>query len=147
MKKCLIFLVILLVFLNSRGESASNPDQIILIISNRNAIKKITKAGLRNIYLGETKEWENGIPIQPVDLGEDNQIRELFCQTYLKKSLTNLKYYWVEKVFTGRGAPPLVLENEQKVKIFIASHPGAIGYIRMKSLDSTVKRIEVGTGR
>ncbi|HXN07907.1 MAG TPA: hypothetical protein VN944_12690 [Nitrospiria bacterium] len=147
MKKCLILSVILLLFLESRGQSASNPDQIIVIVSNQSAIKQLTKTDLRNIYLGETKEWDDGSPVQPLDLGEGNQIRGMFCQIYLKKSLSSLKYYWVEKVFTGRGAPPLVLESEQKIKEFIASHPGAIGYIRLKHLDSTVRRIDVRSGK
>jgi hypothetical protein len=40
-----------------------------------------------------------------------------------------VKAYWQQRIFSGRGVPPPALDSDQAVLEYVASHPGAVGYV------------------
>jgi ABC-type phosphate transport system substrate-binding protein len=118
-------------------------DEIVVIVSPENKIDQISMEDLKRIYLKERKDWGNGLQIAPIDLGESDPVRHRFIQVVLKRSVVNMKYYWIEQIFSGKGTPPLAFRDDKEVKAYVASNPEAIGYIRAKNLDETVKAIHI----
>ena len=118
-------------------------DDIVVIVSPGNKVDQISMEELKRIYLKERKDWGNGLPIAPIDLGESDPVRQRFIQVVLKRTAINMKYYWIEQIFSGNGTPPLAFKDDKEVKAYVASNPEAIGYIRAKSLDETVKAIRI----
>ncbi|MBI1822541.1 MAG: phosphate ABC transporter substrate-binding protein [Nitrospirae bacterium] len=142
MKKTVLYLLFMLAMFPGPALPTGD-EEIVIIVSPENRRNKILDAELKSIYLGEKKEWEDGKGIIPVDLDEADPLREKFDITYLNKSLSSLKYYWVQQIFTGRGVPPLELKNEQLVKEYVASHPGSIAYIHARNLDATIRKVQI----
>ena len=120
-----------------------NEEEIVVIVAGGSPVSKVSATDLKLIYLGEKKEWDSGKAVIPVDLDEADPTRERFDVSFLNKSASSLKYYWIQQIFTGRGVPPLELKTEQLVKEYVSSHPGAIGYIHSKNLDTAVKKLQV----
>ena len=142
MKKLVIFILIVLGIFPVSLFAASQ-EEIVIIVSSNHQVSRVTDVDLKLFYLGEKKEWEDGKPVTPVDLDETDPLREKFDNSFLKKTLSSLKHYWIQQVFTGRGVPPLEFKTEQLAKEYIAAHPGSIGYIHSKNLDSSVKKIQI----
>jgi ABC-type phosphate transport system substrate-binding protein len=142
MKKPAILILIILGMAPSLLYAASQ-EEIVIIVSSNHRVSRVTDVDLRLIYLGEKKEWDDGKPVTPVDLDETDPLREKFDNSFLNKSLSSLKHYWIQQILTGRGVPPLEFKTEQLAKEYIASHPGSIGYIHSRNLDSTLKKIQI----
>lgn len=121
-------------------------DPLVLVVSLENNIGEISPEELKSIYLKDKKNWQDGTPILPIDLGQP-EAQERFSRIILKKNLREVKIYWMQQIFTGRAAPPLIVKDDREVKEWIASNRGAIGYIHSKSLDDTIKPILIGDKR
>lgn len=106
----------------------------IVIVSRSAPKESITGKGLSRIYLKRKVLWEDGKAIVPVNLSSQHPIRASFSQTILKKSHRELVDYWNEQHFKGVN-PPVVLESEEAVKIFVRQVEGSIGYISRKNLE------------
>lgn len=112
----------------------------IAVITNPN-VKEIglSQDDVANIYLDKKKTFADGTLAKPVDQGSDTEIRKKFYKLVVKMTASEANRYWAKLEFTGRGTPPRVISGDQAVKSWVASHPGAIGYIDGKYLDSSVK--------
>ncbi len=83
---------------------------------------------LQRIFLGKKTRWKGGVKIVPVMLKEGD-LHEEFVESLLDRSLAKFVTYWKQAVFTGRGVPPRSFATLDEVRFFIASTPGAIGYL------------------
>lgn len=105
------------------------------------AVKEIglTKEKVVDIYLGRKKSYSDGTRIEPVDQMADSAVRDKFYQAVVKMSTSEVNRYWAKLRFTGKGKPPRVVAGDEAVRNWVASHPGAIGYIDGKYLNNSVK--------
>ncbi len=90
------------------------------------------------IFLGQTKTFPGGAEATPVDIKE-SQVREEFGNKVLKKSPSQLKALWARQIFTGGAKPPRELGSDEEVIKFVASTPGAIGYVDAGKANASVK--------
>jgi ABC-type phosphate transport system substrate-binding protein len=96
---------------------------------------------VQRLFLGKLKSFPGGGDANPVNLKEGQSTREQFNQGVLGKSESQLKAYWSQLVFTGKGTPPKELDNDDAIKAYVASTPGGIGYIDASKVDGSVKVI------
>lgn len=80
------------------------------------------------IFRRKQNHWENGARIQPVNLPSGHPLRHTFSQAILGQAPEALEEYWRDMYFHG-VLPPHVLGSEEAVMLFVASTPGAIGYV------------------
>ncbi|MEJ6005949.1 phosphate ABC transporter substrate-binding protein [Paucibacter sp. AS339] len=90
------------------------------------------------IFLGQTKTFPGGAEALPVDIKE-SPVREDFGNKVLKKTPAQLKALWARQIFTGGAKPPRELASEDDVLKFVASTPGAIGYVDSSKANASVK--------
>ena len=83
---------------------------------------------VRRIFLGKKTRWEGGLPVVPVMLREGD-LHEAFVEEMLDRTVSKFEVYWKQAVFTGRGIPPRSFETEEELLAFVASTPGAMGYV------------------
>ena len=77
--------------------------------------KTITKAALADIFTGKAKRWGDGRDVLPVDLTETSPVREAFSR-----------------------------KTDEDVIAYVATHPGAVGYVAEGlALPETVKAVAV----
>lgn len=116
---------------------------MIIIVNKDNPVVNISSAQLKQIYNGNLKLWDNGKKIVPVDLSETNPLTINFTKTILGVEMETRRKFWIEKLFAGAGIPPRQEKDEASVVSFVASEPGAIGYVKKESANNSVKVITV----
>ena len=112
----------------------------IAVITNP-GVKEIglSKDKIADIYMGKIKTYSNGTRVQPVDQAANSPIRDRFYKAIVGMSDSEVNRYWSKLKFTGKGKPPKNVNGDEAVKNWVASNPGAIGYIDGKYLDKSVK--------
>lgn len=113
----------------------------IVVIVNRENPNAIDPAFVQRVYVGSIKGWPDGTPVMALDQPEGSDARQAFCDTVLKKSMTNVKAIWSQNIFTGKGLPPKVAAPDQAIKQAVAANIGAIGYIHLSQVDASVKTL------
>ena len=110
---------------------------VIVHPSNANSIGE---EDVQRLFLGKSKSFSGGGDALPINSKETGS-RDQFNQNLLGKNESQVKAYWSQLVFTGKGTPPKELDSDDAVKAFVAANPNAIGYIDASKVDATVKAI------
>ena len=113
--------------------------QVVVIISAKNPISKLSADQVSQIFLGQTKTYYTGAMAEPVDGAEGAAARNDFYQKVLGKNASQLKAHWSKLSFSGKGQPPKALANDQEVVKFVAANPKFIGYVDKAAVDASVK--------
>ncbi len=137
------FFILFLIFLSFEIVPSFSGDPVVVIVSLENPIQGITQEGLQEIYLGESKKWDDGSTIIPLSLIETHPASGVFRETVLKKTAGDLQVFWIQQIFSEKGSPPVILKSDREIKEYVASRKGAIGYIHSSVLDKSVKSILV----
>lgn len=114
---------------------ASAEVAVIVHPSNANALDK---SAITRIYTGKAKSFPNGeqaVPINQADGGTTDE----FNKAVLNKSTSQLRAYWSKLIFTGKGAPPKVVNSEDEVLNLVSTNPNIIGYIDASKVNDSVK--------
>ena len=111
----------------------------VAVIVNPGNGATLSSEDVQRLFLGKLKSFPGGGEATPVNQKEGQPAREQFNQAVLNKSESQLKAYWSQLVFTGKGTPPKELDNDDAIKALVASTPGAIGYIDAAKVDGSVK--------
>lgn len=109
-----------------RTQSASS---FQIIVHKANPVTTLSRAEIARLFLKKTTSWKAGGLVQPVDLRENSDVRRSFSTRVLDKDVSAVKGYWQERIFTGRGVPPIEKGSEAEVVEFVASNEHAIGYV------------------
>jgi ABC-type phosphate transport system substrate-binding protein len=110
----------------------------IAVIVNPGNANALDKSEITKIYLGKSKNFPDGVKVNPVDQ-DGNSVNDEFNDKVVGKSSSQLNAYWSKLVFTGKGTPPTKLGNDQDVLSFVSSNADAIGYIDSSKVNDTVK--------
>lgn len=93
---------------------------------------------LASMYRRKALFWENGARIIPVNLPAAHPLRRSFSRLVLGALPEDLAAYWNAQYFHGI-APPYVLSSEEAVLQFVATTPGAIGYVNAAAVNGQVR--------
>lgn len=113
---------------------------VVVIVHPSNA-DTVDQKVIENIFLGKTKTFPSGAQAVPVNLDSAMPLRETFDTKVLGKSSSQLKSYWSQKVFTGKGTPPKEVTSGAEMIKLVASNPNIIGYIDSSEANDSVKVI------
>jgi ABC-type phosphate transport system substrate-binding protein len=108
-------------------ESAPTPFRVIVHPENR--ISGATAEFLSSLFLKKVTRWDGGETVRPVDQPPNSAVRARFSESVLKRSVAAVRNYWQQRVFSGRGVPPRVLESDQAVVSYVQKERGAVGYV------------------
>ena len=122
-------LVVVLIYMAAVGtRAASGADGFRIIVNPDNPVSAIDWRFLADVYLKKATRWPSDEAIRPVDLGPGSPVRRAFSDEVLKRSVSAIKSYWQQMVFSGRGVPPPELDSEGEIVKFVLKNPGAVGY-------------------
>jgi len=93
---------------------------------------------LRNVYLKRIFVDDDGTRLRPVNLPADSPLREAFTRTVLHMAERPMQDYWDRQYFQG-VSPPYVLASDEAVVRFVASTPGAVGYVASCHADASIR--------
>jgi ABC-type phosphate transport system substrate-binding protein len=104
---------------------------------------KISRGALSSIFLKQAPKWNDGSAIQPVDQSLRSDVRRSFSGDVLLQAVAEVQIYWQRRMSQGITPPP-VKSTDEEVVAFVASTPGAIGYVSPAvPLPESVKAIEL----
>jgi ABC-type phosphate transport system substrate-binding protein len=121
---------LLVVFLTAFGTRALAQDVRFKVIAHPdNPATSVSRGFLRDVFLKKSTEWGGGEPILPVDLSWRFAERRVFTDQVLQKTPAQVKNYWNQQIFSGKGVPPPEADSPNAVIAYVLATPGAIGYI------------------
>jgi len=124
-------------FLFALGQPLAVAD--VAVIANKSlGVDSISAKEAKRVWLGKTKSL-GGSSIKLADLPPGNGSRDHFYRTVVKKSEKKLKAYWAKIAFSGKGTPPKPFGSDGEVVSWVASTPGAVGYVDSGAIDDSVK--------
>jgi hypothetical protein len=122
-------LVILMVVAAARPAAPGPAPGYVLIVHPGNTSGVVDRAFLKQAFLKKRTRWPDGSSIHPVDLVPASPVRERFSREVLERSVTAVRSYWQQLIFSGREVPPVELPDSAAVVQYVLRHPGAVGYI------------------
>ena len=99
----------------------------------------LSKDSAARLFLGKDSNFPNGSAAAPVDQAEGSSARTEFARKVLAKDDNQVKAYWSQQIFSGKGSPPPTAADDAAVKAWLASNPKAVGYISSSAVDGSVK--------
>lgn len=121
----------------ARASWAAQP-QIAIITAPDGPQLTLDQNTLRNVYLKKIFVDGKGLRLTPVNLPSRAPMRVAFSRALLHMDDTQLQDYWDQQYFQG-VSPPYVLGSADAVVRFVATTPGAIGYVAPCQVDASVR--------
>lgn len=121
-------LILAMVLSGLAGPSIAGKEEFKIIVHPDNPSESVSRDFLRDAFLKKETEW-HGHTIRPIDLTSRHSVRELFIKDVIRKSPAQLRTYWAQQVFSGRGVPPPEVASPAKVLEYVLANPGAVGYL------------------
>ncbi len=109
--------------------SAAEPAPFKVVVNPGVRADPVTRQELSDLFLKKVARWPAGESVLPVDQSERTKVRVNFSKEVHQRSLGELRTYWEQRQFAGRGSPPLVKASDEEVVEFVKTHPGAVGYV------------------
>lgn len=106
---------------------ASSSGTFVVIVHPRTAVSELEAPFVAEVFLKKKTRWPDGTLVRPADLKSDNPTRESFSKRVLGRSLSAVRSYWQQRIFSGRELPPPELAEAALVE-YVARTEGAIGY-------------------
>ena len=104
---------------------------------------QIPRATLNSIFLRQAPRWGDGTPVLPVDQSFRSAIRQEFVKDVHQRPILELQIFWTRRMSSGVTPPP-VKQSDEEIVAYVASKPGAIGYVSAATpLPDTVRTVAV----
>jgi ABC-type phosphate transport system substrate-binding protein len=134
--------------------AASHPveaagDPIVVIVNAANPVDNLTVSELKKLFLSDRSRWDTGKAVAPVMIGAGSPERTSFLKIVCGMNDADFGKYFLQAAFTGKSAtPPKDVSSPGSVKSFVASSPGAIGFVKAGDFhgdgsDGGVKSVKV----
>lgn len=119
------------------GTAFGLAEPIAVIINNKNPSTSLEKNNISAMYRGEELHWAHGGRIKLVNREISSPTREQFYQDALNAR--------PDQQFFRPGTPvavqSLIQRSDEAVIRFVAAIDGAIGYVKLSSVNETIKVI------
>lgn len=118
----------LFAFLTLAGIAPAAEDFQVIVNASSSAAE-IERAEVARFFLRQSLKWTDGQAVLPVDQSSRSAVREAFSRGVLKQPLPAVDAYWQRQIASGRTLPPPVKTSDAEILAYVASSPGAIGYV------------------
>lgn len=103
----------------------------------------ISRDQLVQIFLKKVTTWPSGKRVVPVDQTEESAARVAFSKMVLQKTISEVRAYWQQQIFSGRSVPPAEKGSDDQVLSFVAGNELAVGYVSDGADTDNVKVLRV----
>jgi hypothetical protein len=114
-----------------------------MIVHPSSEVPSMTKDQASKFFLKKVTKWDNGHPVLPVDLGADSLVRASFSKEIHGKTVTAIKSYWQQKIFSGRDVPPPEKQSDAEVLAYVLANADAIGYVSENAPAGNTKVLKI----
>jgi len=114
-----------------------------IVVNPANPITVVDRKFLADVFLKKTTRWDGGEAARPVDLRADAVARQQFSDEVLRRSVSAVKAYWQQLVFSGRDVPPPEVDTDEQVIRYVLRFTGGVGYVSGGANLDRVKPISI----
>ncbi len=139
--RALVLLAAVPLLLAWSGQAVVHGDGYKVVVNGSNPVASVPKRVLSAMFLRKVAEWSNGVKVAPVDQKEGSPVRAAFSEDVHGKSVSAIKSYWGQMIFSGRGVPPPEKGAEAEVLAFVRANPGAVAYV--SAADGALEGVKV----
>lgn len=138
-KKMNILFLMILVF--SMGVITFAADDEILVVASKDANEdSVSIEQVRDCFLGNRCELSKGTEFKALERKNTaKDLRARFYQQVAKMSTIQIKAYWSQRVFTGRGYPPPSADDMDAVKKELSGKKDIMTFIDRSELTPQMK--------
>jgi ABC-type phosphate transport system substrate-binding protein len=106
-------------------------DPIVVIVNGANPVDNLSVGELKKLFLSDRSKWDTGKSVAPVMVVAGAPERTSFLKIVCGMSDADLSKYFLAAAFSGKSAtPPKEVGSAAAVKSFVATSPGAIGFVK-----------------
>ena len=124
------------------GAGMGHAQEIMIVANPAAPVSEISRDQLRDIFIGVRSRFSDGSRAVPVLL-KGGPVHEVFLSRIVGDSPDEFRVRWRRAVFTGQGAMPKEFPSEGALLDYVATTPGAIGYVSRVPDPSAVKVLTV----
>ncbi|WP_028670451.1 hypothetical protein [Saccharospirillum impatiens] len=110
----------------------------LVIVVHPSNTAAIDQSFLKNLYLGNTRQFSDGTRAEPLDLPAGDSIRETFLRA-IDQTPVKYRRHWSKALFTTGQQPPMEMNSSTAVISAVATNPAAIGYADSEAVNDSVK--------
>jgi ABC-type phosphate transport system substrate-binding protein len=116
--------------------------QVVIIANPSVRAGAISKTELSEVFTGAASSLKDGSRVSPVLL-KAGAVQNAFLGQFIGKSDSAFRAGWRSLVFSGQGAMPKAFDSEAALVEYVASTPGAIGYVSESTAHNRVKTLTI----
>ena len=140
--RVMLLVLVWLVTSSVCAETLVDDQDMVVIVNPHNPTPKVTPLQIKQLFLGRLRLFpDTTIPVQIVDLPHDSANFVRFYQEFTGMDVARLSRHRSRYFFTGQGRLPDSVQDVTELLAWVASNPGAIGYIRRDQWQDTVRII------
>lgn len=122
--------------------SAAGGEPVIVVVVNKaNPAGAVGASELRPIFQTSKTSWGSGGEATPLNLPNDNKLRQDFDRAVLGLDPDRAARYWKDRKIRGGAHAPKQLPSTSAVLATVAADPGAVGYLTASEVNKSVKVI------
>ncbi len=105
-------------------------DQLLVVAGDRFPADTIAVEIVKDAFLGIPVRLSSGLMVKAIDRKTPKpQLKQAFYERVVGRTMTQMKAYWSELIFTGRGFPPPALNDVNELKKALQDSTGALSYV------------------
>ena len=135
-------LMLVLLSLGLASTSIAAEEGFKLIVNPDNGVDAVDRDFVRDAFLKKATEWRGGTTLHPIDLSSKQAARDKFRDRVLRKTPSQLKRYWSQQIFLGKGVPPPEATPDEVIE-YVLANKGAIGYLPASADPGKAKVIRI----
>jgi ABC-type phosphate transport system substrate-binding protein len=127
-----------------RAARAQDSEPLAIVVNRSNPLTEISLADLRRVFRGQRSRWSNGRRVTLVMRDPGAPERDAILQSLYGLEEEQYRRTYLQAVFSGEATDaPKTLASTNGVLRFVYNVPGAIGYVRARDVDASVKTLRV----
>jgi phosphate transport system substrate-binding protein len=123
---------------------AQDTEPLAIVVNRSNPVNEISLVDLRRVFRGQRSRWSNGRRVTLVMRDQGAREREAILRSLYGVAEDDYHRTYMQAVFSGETTEaPKTLASTNGVLRFVYNVPGAIGYVRARDVDASVKALRV----
>jgi ABC-type phosphate transport system substrate-binding protein len=123
--------------------AAAQADGFVVIVNQANPVTSLSRQQLAEIFMKQTRQWEDGGDVHPVDQPAVSAVRDAFSRAVHGKPASAVASWWGQQMFSGRAVPPPQRSSDRAVNSFVRDDALAIGYVASGMAERDVKVVHI----
>lgn len=129
MKKYIYTILVFWVFSCCGGLFAQSTLTNLTVIGNKTGFDNLSVKDVRQIFRGKYSRWPQGGEVTIVLPSPKSDNALPVAQNIYLTTVSGVQKFWLALVFQGRSTPPVFLETDEEIIMYVKKTAGAIGVV------------------